>query len=159
LSNSGETLILKNHFSQTVDSVSYSDSIPWPPEADGDGYSLEITDLKLDNSLVSNWRISGIKNGTPFKSETNQNMNAVLYPNPFNSYFYIETGNQELAFEPFRVEIFNLDGRKVKSIETVSYGSKIKIHTGNLNRGIYFIKIESLQKTDFGKQIIKGIKL
>jgi hypothetical protein len=50
LSNSGETVILINRYAQTVDSISYSDSIPWPPEADGDGYSIELADLKLDNS-------------------------------------------------------------------------------------------------------------
>jgi hypothetical protein len=35
----------------------------------------------------------------------------------------------------------------------------IKIPAGNINRGIYFIQIEPLQKTEFGKQILKGIKL
>jgi hypothetical protein len=159
LSNSGETLILKNRFAQTVDSISYSDTIPWPKGADGDGYSLELADLKLNNSIGSNWKISDIKNGTPFNRETNQKMDAVLYPNPFAGYFNIEIGNRELAFEPFRVEIYNLFGSKVKSFETVSYSSMIQIPADNLTQGIYFIQIEPTQKTAFGKQIIKGIKL
>jgi hypothetical protein len=159
LSNSGETVILINRYAQTVDSISYSDSIPWPPEADGDGYSIELADLKLDNSDGNNWKISDIKNGTPFNTETNKKIDAIFYPNPFNDYLYIEIGNRELAFGQFQIEIFNVFGSKIKTIETVSYSSMIKIPAGNINRGIYFIQIEPLQKTEFGKQILKGIKL
>lgn len=159
LSNSGEIVILINRYAQTVDSVSYSDSIPWPPEADGVGYSIELADLKLDNSFGGNWKISDIKNGTPFNTETNQEIDATLYPNPFNNYFYIEIGNRELAFEPFQIEIFNVFGSRVKFIEDVSYNSKIQIPSGNLTQGIYFIQIKPKQKTAFGKQIMKAIKL
>lgn len=159
LSNSGETLILKNRYAQTVDSVTYSDTIPWQVGADGDGYSLELANLKLDNSIHTNWKISDIKNGKPFNTESGQNIDAVLFPNPFTGYIHIEIGNLELAFEPFRVDIFNLFGSKVKSVETVSYSSKIQIPANNLTQGIYLIQIEPTQKTAFGKQIIKGIKL
>jgi hypothetical protein len=55
---------------------------------------------------------------------------------------YIEIGNRELAFGQFQIEIFNVFGSKVKSIETLSYSSMIKIPAGNINRGIYFIQIE-----------------
>ncbi len=45
LSNSGETLTLQDVAGNPLWSVSYDDALPWPTEADGDGFSLQ---LKVD---------------------------------------------------------------------------------------------------------------
>ncbi|MDO8953048.1 MAG: lamin tail domain-containing protein, partial [Draconibacterium sp.] len=159
LSNSGETLILKNRFAQTVDSVSYSDSIPWPKGADGDGYSLELINPLSDNSVYNNWKESDMINGTPFEPKTGQELHATLYPNPFNQVVYIEIGNQGLAYEPFIIEVFNLFGSKVKSLEISSYYSKIQIPTDDLSQGVYIIHLQPKQNSDFKVQSLKAIKL
>ncbi|HUR30826.1 MAG TPA: lamin tail domain-containing protein [Saprospiraceae bacterium] len=59
LNNSGETIILLDASDNIVDSVAYSDSDPWPSEADGSGPSLELIDPSLDNNDGTNWQISG----------------------------------------------------------------------------------------------------
>ena len=58
LNNSGEVLKLSNLVGGVVDSVDFSDSNGWAEEADGEGYSLVLCDLKSDNNLASNWNIS-----------------------------------------------------------------------------------------------------
>jgi hypothetical protein len=57
LSNKSENLILLDAFGNIIDNVNYSDSLPWP-DADGNGYYLELPDINLDNSLASSWKAS-----------------------------------------------------------------------------------------------------
>ncbi len=159
LGNDGETLILKNRYNQTVDSVFYSDTIPWPLAADGDGYSLELINPLTDNSVYNNWKESDMMNGTPFEPQTGQELHATLYPNPFNQVVYVEIGNQELNNEPLIVEVFNLFGSKVKSLEISSYNSRIQIPADDLSQGVYIIQIHSKQNPDFEIQSLKAIKL
>jgi hypothetical protein len=159
LSNGGETLVLMNNFSQMVDSVTYSDTIPWPLNADGDGFSLEVIDPYFDNSLVENWKASDNKKGTPFETKTVEEFDVVLYPNPFNDLIYIELGNQDLVYETFIIEIFNLFGSKVKTFEMVSNNLKFQIPTHDLSQGVYVFQIQSKQELSFEKQSFKAIKL
>ncbi len=55
LSNSGETISLRDNTAATVDTVSYLDVDPWPVTADGTGPSLELIDATLDNNDFLNW--------------------------------------------------------------------------------------------------------
>jgi hypothetical protein len=58
LSNKSQNLVLADPFGDIVDVVNYSDSSPWPPQADGSGPYLKLTGLNLDNSLASSWTTS-----------------------------------------------------------------------------------------------------
>ena len=55
LSNSGETVALKDATATTIDSVSFLDADPWPVKADGTGPSLELIDATLENNDFLNW--------------------------------------------------------------------------------------------------------
>lgn len=55
LSNSGETIELRNSADRVVDIVEYSDSEPWPVEADGNGPSLTLCNPDDDNNVAENW--------------------------------------------------------------------------------------------------------
>ena len=55
LSNSGETVALKDSTAATIDSVSFFDVDPWPVKADGTGPSLELIDATLNNDDFLNW--------------------------------------------------------------------------------------------------------
>jgi len=55
LSNSGETITLRDAGGTTIDSVTYLDVDPWPTSADGVGPSLELIDSDLDNDDWLNW--------------------------------------------------------------------------------------------------------
>lgn len=55
LSNTGESLVLKDPNGVTVDSVFYSNVSPWPSQGAGDGYSITLCDVESDNSNGANW--------------------------------------------------------------------------------------------------------
>lgn len=49
----------------TIDVVTYSDTLPWPEEADGLGHSLELLHLSYDNDFSKSWRASLSEGGSP----------------------------------------------------------------------------------------------
>lgn len=57
LSNGGETVTLSLG-GTVLDTVTYSDSSPWPASPDGDGPSLELTDPLGDNDVATAWAAS-----------------------------------------------------------------------------------------------------
>lgn len=68
LKNSGERLALMDlSVEREFLAIEYGDQSPWPPEADGKGYSLVpiSTDENTDFTLASQWRLSFKKNGSP----------------------------------------------------------------------------------------------
>ncbi|HOU42599.1 MAG TPA: lamin tail domain-containing protein, partial [Promineifilum sp.] len=65
LSNSSEAVTLRHADGRVVDTVTYDESSPWPPEADGDGPSLALLDETLDNALPASWAKSREIGGTP----------------------------------------------------------------------------------------------
>jgi hypothetical protein len=70
LSNGGEALRVKDTgpgYPATVDFVRYESGGDWPQEADGMGYSLELTDVSpfRDNDLGANWQASASIGGSP----------------------------------------------------------------------------------------------
>jgi len=65
LSNSGETLRLRNNNGRLMDAMSYSDQAPWPVAADGSGGSLAKKERFSASSRAENWRVSARVGGTP----------------------------------------------------------------------------------------------
>lgn len=88
LSNSSNTVTLKDALGVTIDTVDYSDDLDWaerrrddPPdhghrgwhwysEADGHGKSLELINANFDNAEGQNWLPSTASNGTPGASNS-----------------------------------------------------------------------------------------
>jgi hypothetical protein len=159
LDNSGETLILMNAFSQLVDSVSYSDTIPWPVAAGGEGFSLEVINPNIDNSVFNNWKISDKKAGTPIEPLIFQEPEARFYPNPFTDFVNIQIGDQEFVNELLVVDVFNLFGSRVKSVEISIQNQKIHIPAHDLSQGVYVFQIKPKQVSNFQIQSFKAIKL
>ena len=58
LSRSGERILLRDAADNIADSVTYYDSGRWPTAADGGGSSLELRDLRSDNSAAESWAAS-----------------------------------------------------------------------------------------------------
>jgi hypothetical protein len=65
LANSGERIVLADAFGRTITSVEYKNSEPWPPLADGRGYSLELIDARGNPNDPANWRASADYGGSP----------------------------------------------------------------------------------------------
>lgn len=159
LENAGEELIFQNRFAQTVDSVDYSDSLPWPMGADGSGYSIEITSSGVDNGLPASWKTSATINGTPFQKQNKQELEALFYPNPFTDRVYVDFGSADLAYKPFRTEVFNLTGSLVKTVESYSNGTIVEIPMNDVLQGIYVFKISQLNTVTSPTITRKAIKM
>ncbi|MGL1902656.1 MAG: lamin tail domain-containing protein [Fibrobacterales bacterium] len=67
LSNSGESICLRDGLGNLISRVDYTDSLPWSPLADGSGNSLEITLLTdtTNTAFHGNWGASFQIHGTP----------------------------------------------------------------------------------------------
>lgn len=72
LSNTSDYIVLKDTGGLVLDSVNYDDGAPWPVEADGQGYSIQLCDSSMDNNDGNNWGIShnyiGLNNQTGIDS-------------------------------------------------------------------------------------------
>ncbi len=65
LSNSGETLELRNNNQRLMDAVQYGTDGDWPVAADGAGVSLAKRRPNLASAPAENWRMSAQTGGTP----------------------------------------------------------------------------------------------
>ncbi len=99
LANGGERLALLDRVGRVVASVEYDDEGAWPPEPDGDGFSLEITDPAGDPDDPANWHASAVTGGTPGAPNSTPAPPAVR----LNEIFAVGTDRQN----PDWVELFN----------------------------------------------------
>lgn len=172
LSNSGEALVLRNSSAGIVDTVDYDDSVDWPQEADGGGYSLVLCDPTSDNNLPENWTASenatGIYIGTSLPVEifadpgaastctptgiSDDNVIAtVIYPNP-------SEGEFTLKFEPFTttgmLQIHNSLGQLVYS-DAISGGTTTLTVSEALTSGYYIVSLSQGQAVERLKLTVK----
>lgn len=67
LENAGERLILLSAADEEIRNFKYDDRAPWPSQADGDGFALELVDpwSNPDHSIASSWQASATVGGLP----------------------------------------------------------------------------------------------
>ena len=147
LSNKGETVILANYYGNIIDSVSYTDTIPWPILADGLGRSLELISAELDNSLASSWKASDIQYGTPKEYISNTPdiiyptiTQVQIYPNPATDWISIVIQGENFNNEDVLIEVYNNLGELVKKIGYHS-DATMKIDINELEPGFYMLRI------------------
>lgn len=133
LSNAGEKLVLSDAYGNVIDSVSYSDHDPWP-DADGNGYYLELIDPLSDNSVASNWRLS--TNTVLAVSKTESRAKLKFYPLPVKDLLTIESSEVIKS-----VELIDYQGRVLKQID-VNTGLYI-LDMSKCSRGVYLIQISA----------------
>ena len=148
LSNSSERLELLDGFGNQIDLVIYDDDNPWPEDADGEGYYLQLMDLDFDNSLAENWIASssaedllsfGSTDGLPIS----------IYPNSTRDFLYLSSADED---EIKSIEILNLSGQRVMT-KSLSKNQK-SLNISELSAGMYFIQVEMTNQV-FIKKIIK----
>ena len=86
LPNNGDIITLYNSNGCLVDSVRYDDKLPWTDAADGTGFTLELINNNLDNSIATNWAASTQINGSA--GYPNQQANPVICPCDFTTFTY-----------------------------------------------------------------------
>lgn len=65
LANGGERILALNARNESLVDVTYDDSDPWPPSADGEGYTLEFRSREGDPNSPESWMASSLPGGTP----------------------------------------------------------------------------------------------
>lgn len=148
LSNSGESIMLYNSEDVLVDSVSYLDEYPWPIEADGDGFSLQLLSHELDNTLPSSWYAGiypistpGYSNPLSIAVDESDADNLNVYPNPFSSSFKIEISDNNSQLVELR--IYDLSGRVILQMSDIisDKGSYVDVNTVGLENGVYVLGV------------------
>ena len=153
-----------------IDSLTYDDSDPWPLGPDGEGFTLELINPSLDNSLSQSWSESLSLYGTPgsensvyevlargdeYFSQVPQKFAIYQnYPNPFNPITEIK---YEITQEGYvSISVYDLVGRLVKTLinqkQSAGYYSinwdATNIQNLKVSAGMYIYRIES---GDFSK--------
>jgi hypothetical protein len=131
LSNGGEKLVLADGFGNVIDSVNYSDDAPWP-NADGNGYYLELTDPLSDNSVATNWTLSS--NTIVSVEETENSTKLKLYPLPVVSDLSIEFAGTVKA-----LELFDSQGRLIR--KTYPGSGMFNLDMSSCSPGIYLVRM------------------
>ena len=151
LGSTGDSVRLFNSSNILQDQVTYTSESPWPNCANDTGFTIELREPELDNSLAENWDCINL-NGSPNAPNTevlsvpsNLNSAPVVFPNPTRSILNI-TGEGPL----FNVSIFNVAGQKLIDKRKVN-----QVNVSTLSPGVYFIKINQ----NSNEYILKFLKL
>jgi len=151
LSGSGEAIRLFDNTGKLRFSVVYDDDIPWPKDADGFGYTLELTDARKNMCDGINW-FAGCKGGSPGKTYTfpcNLGIDEPgtcsfnVYPNPAKSQLFIlQKTNNSIDIADIRIR--DAMGQIVLA-QKVSFGgmSSARISLDGIQNGIYLMEITS----------------
>lgn len=162
-SGGGELLRLFNAHGLLHDSLTYDDVPPWPPEADGDGPTLELIHPDRDNAQGENWAASSViaPHGTPGAINSVWDDTAAPplpppalrlaapWPNPFNP-------ATRLAFElpaagRARLSVYDVRGREVARLidERLGAGAHAATWRGvddagrDVAAGLYLVLLEA----------------
>ena len=129
---------MTDEWGNIIDEVCYSDSEPWPTEADGKGAFLQLIDLDLDNSLPENWTIGYSLTDTSDVAELSENDNIMIYPNPANDKVYVEGEGVEF------IEVYNAMGQKMMEVKA---SDKTEIDINAFESGMYMLRIIGKETT------------
>lgn len=144
LDNKSENLVLADAWGNIIDQVQYSDSEPWPMEADGNGPFLELKDLDSDNSLAENWTISYDLTGI----EERPQVLTHLYPNPTSGMIRIT-----LSENAIRCQIVDLMGNMLQ--ETSPSSPDFELDLSGLPSGMYLVKLQFADGKMAFKKVVK----
>ncbi len=152
LSNGGEEVLLRNLEGNPVIHFIYSDEVPWPVKADGDGYSLVSADYSPTGNPAesSYWRRSFNPGGSPFENDpfplkndhpSLESTDIQIYPNPTTGILNIVLAGSDTD----KQAVFSLYGIKGNLIHQVDLpGTRIINLEGlNLSSGLYIVRIQT----------------
>ena len=145
LSNKSENLVLADAWGNIIDQVHYSDSLPWPMEADGEGPYLELKDLDSDNSLAENWTTG---NDLTKIDKFIENQTIALYPNPTSGKIHIA-----LSENAIHCQIIGLMGNVLQEI--FPSNPDFELDLSSLPSGMYLVKVQFVDGRIVFRKVVK----
>ena len=144
LANNSEKLVLADGFGNTIDSVEYFDTAPWPTAPDGNGSYLQLISTSLDNNLASSWVASNTLETNDFNLNSS---NIIAFPNPVNATVTLQSPQIMDS-----IEVIDFLGKTIskQNVNETSFQFDMSLYSS----GLYFIKIDSGNSS----QTIKVIK-
>ena len=151
-----------------VDSVAYTNTAPWPTDADGTGYTIVLLDAAKKHTLPENWSRSGQFGGSPGRQNHSTDVKGPIervlplrfvleqnYPNPFNPATRINfcIPDDKLV----TLKIFDLLGREIAVL--VNGKKQAGIHSVDWNAigfpsGVYFYRLQAGSFTETKKLVL-----
>ncbi len=158
LSSNGDEIRLYDEKQTILDAVDYLPYQPWPSQANGLGYTLELIDPVMDNAIAESWQSIKSK-GTPgeqnskddpitttFASSDKENF--LVYPTKFSDYVSLTINLSENT--PVIIDIMDIHGRTVFSTSEsgLAAGSYIVdwMPNADLVSGIYRVSLRTNTK-------------
>ena len=138
-------ILCSDAWGNIIDQVHYSDSLPWPMEADGYGPYLELKDLDSDNSLPENWTIG---NDLTSIDKFIENQDIAIYPNPTSGKIRIA-----LLENATHCQIVGLMGNVLQ--ETSPSNSSFELDLSGLPSGMYLIKLLMADGKSAYRKVVK----
>jgi len=143
----------------THDSVNYDNDAPWPVDADGSGYTIELIHPNLDNNIGANWRISKMKLGTA------GGVNSSYDSLQTSVHFYLSSKGLNLEQHDRKIDIitveliksiglYTITGKEIK-IEAIRNTNQLTLDLNNIERGIYLLMVNTDSKTETIKILLK----
>ena len=145
LSNKSENLVLADAWGNVIDQVHYSDSLPWPMEADGNGPYLELKDLDSDNSLPENWTTG---DDLTKVDQFFENSSIAIYPNPTSGKMHIA-----ISENASYCQILDLMGNVLQ--ETSPSDSIFDLDLNGYPSGMYLVKIQFAEGRMVFRKVVK----
>ena len=163
LSSAGEVLTLYNHAGEFQDQVSYSNTDPWPEDANGVGYTLELISPELDNGMAENWDTVN-ETGSPGRAN---NMSTAVIDISENSYLNVypiptvDDLNIELTLasaSQIELNILDASGKRMKEAlsQRMQEGTHhVLVDMKSYSTGIYLLHL-SVNGTNYTMNCIKA---
>jgi len=129
----------------THDSVNYDNDTPWPDNADGTGFTIELINPILDNNIGSNWKVSEFELGSAGRinssfDSTITSINSNYIINELNIVQNNRTINIESKELVDKIELFDLSGNElIRTTNSSLNFNKFTIDLDNYSRGVYFL--------------------
>jgi hypothetical protein len=167
LSGDGEAIRLFNGDGKLGFSMFYDDNLPWPPEPDGDGFTLELLDANGDFCYGLNW-FAGCPEGSPGEayfepcttaiSPKGENNPINVFPNPANDLIKVEIKTPSSGF--INIEVVNTFGEILFNKETGNGfpGYFTEIDVRNWCNGLYYIIVRNFSGEITGTEKIVLLK-
>lgn len=148
LDASGEELRLFNSKGVLQLSVIYSDKSPWPSEPDGDGETLELTDIHGQMNTAENW-FAGCPEGSPampYDADCTLDIPQVellpdlnIYPDPADEYFTVNLSVTYEQLQHAELSLYDASGKMLHSYSGLE--NNFIIRRNGEASGVYYLKL------------------